>query len=116
MAEDKSQLEESIASLSKEKDADVKELNEKVDTAVANAVQNDDFTQSSVSLAGQAAGSTVSFEVSGQVGVVLVFANGLYVPSTTSYDAVGGKTEVSFEMFFDGAEGDYAHYMTVDFS
>ena len=116
MAEDKSQLEASIASLSKEKDADVKSLEDSISTAVANAVQNDDFTQSSVSLAGQAAGSIVSFEVSGQVGVVLVFANGLYVPSTTSYDAVGGKTEVSFEMFFDGAEGDYAHYMTVDFS
>ena len=92
------------------------ELNQAISTAVSQAVQNEDFTQDSISLLGKSVGETVSFEVSGNAGVVLVFANGLYVPSTTSFDEEGEKTTVSFEMFFEGGEDDFAHFMTVDFS
>jgi hypothetical protein len=91
-------------------------LSEAVDTAITEAVQNSDFKQGEISLAGKVNGESVEFTVAGNTGVLLTFVDGLFVPSTTSYDESGNETTVSFNMFFDADEASKAHYLTVNFS
>ena len=107
---------EAIQTLQDQHNAEIKELNATIETAVSEAVQNSDFTQESVSLAGKLDGDVVEFTIPGNIGVILTFVEGLFVPSTTTYNEGANETTVSFTMYFDAEATSMAHYVSVNFS